>query len=403
MNIPNTNKKAAGKKQMTLPRKHKFDFFLLGIIICLLSLGITQVFSASTTYAFEKTGDNFFFFNKQLLWMGLGSVALFLGYYFHYQWMETYSFAILGVAIALLIAVLIVGHEINYATRWIRIAGFTLQPSELAKPALIIYLATYLRKKSNDISVFKTGFLPPFIICGVMVLLLLKQPDLGISIILATTTVVMLFVAGTKLIYIFGLVLVAIPGAYLAIVETPWRMKRFLAFLNPEAYQTGAGYQTVQSRLAIGSGELFGTGLGSGRQQLGYLPEIHNDFILASIGENLGFLGIVSVFILFMLLIWRGIKATLAAPDMFSSYLAFGITFLFGFQVFFNGGVVLGVLPSKGLTLPFISYGGSSLMISMFLIGVLLNIGHTSRLYRDKKTSLSGATPLRPKAIFLRS
>jgi cell division protein FtsW len=208
-----------------------------------------------------------------------------------------------------------------------------------------------------------------------MMVLLLKQPDLGSSIILGSTTLVMLFVAGAKVSYILLAVLASAPIAYHMIVGTPWRMQRFMAYFNPEAYRQGVAYQIVQSRIAIGSGGPFGQGLGEGRQQLGYMPEGHNDFIMASVGEELGFIGFALVLALCILLLWRGVRAALNSRDVFGSYLAFGITATFALQALINTGVVLGALPAKGITLPFVSYGGSSLVVSMFLAGLVLSVG----------------------------
>jgi len=209
----------------------------------------------------------------------------------------------------------------------------------------------------------------------VMMVILLAQPDLGSSIVLGLTTLGMLFMAGTRVSYIMLAVLGAAPVAYHMIVGTPWRMQRFLAYFNPEAYANGEAYQLLQARLAMGSGGFSGTGLGNGHQTLGYMPEGYNDFIVATIGEEMGFIGVALVLVLSAIVVWRGIRAALGARDVFGAYLAFGITLLFGVQVLFNVAVVLGVVPNKGITLPLVSYGGSSLAVSMFLIGLVLNVG----------------------------
>jgi cell division protein FtsW len=208
-----------------------------------------------------------------------------------------------------------------------------------------------------------------------MMALLLKQPDLGSSVVLGATTLGMLFMAGTRISYIVLAVLAAAPMTYYMIVGTSWRLQRVLAYFNPEAYAQTNGYQFMQARLAMGSGGFTGTGLGGGHQTLGYTPEAHSDFILAPIGEELGWLGVAFVLTLFGILVWRGIRAALGARDVFGGHLAFGITLLFGVQALFNVGVVLGVVPNKGITLPLVSAGGSSLVVTMFLVGLLLNIG----------------------------
>lgn len=251
----------------------------------------------------------------------------------------------------------------------------TFQPVEIAKLALISYLAYSLARKADRVKTFTIGFVPHLVVCGMMMMLLLKQPDLGSSIVLGATTLGMLFVAGARISYIVLAVLASAPVAYYLVVGTPWRMQRFLAYFNPEAFAQKEAYQFLQARLALGSGGISGHGLGGGHQMLGYMPESHNDFILAPIGEELGFIGVALVIVLFGVLIWRGVRAALGARDVFGGYLALGITMLFGVQALFNAGVVLGLVPNKGITLPLVSYGGSSLCVTMFLVGLMLNIG----------------------------
>jgi cell division protein FtsW len=213
------------------------------------------------------------------------------------------------------------------------------------------------------------------VVCSAMMALLLMQPDLGSSVVLGATTLAMLFVAGARVSYIVLAVLAAAPMAYQLVVGTPWRMQRFMAYFNPEAFSHQEAYQFLQARLAMGSGGFAGAGLGDGRASLGYTPEAHNDFILAPIGEELGFLGVATVIAMFAILIWRGLRAALGARDAFGGYLAFGVTLLFAVQALFNISVVMGILPNKGITLPLVSYGGSSLVSTMFLVGLLLNVG----------------------------
>jgi cell division protein FtsW len=263
----------------------------------------------------------------------------------------------------------------NGARRWIPLGPMTFQPVEIAKLALVTYLASSLARKADQVKAFTVGFVPHLVVCGAMMVLLLAQPDLGSSIVLGAMTLGVLFMAGTRVSYIMLAVLVAAPIAYQLVVGTPWRMQRFLAYWNPEAYATGEAFQVIQARIALGSGGLTGTGLGDGHQSLGYMPEAQNDFILAPIGEELGFLGVAAVLLLFGVVVWRGIRAALGARDVFGGYLAFGITLLFAVQVLFNTAVVLGLVPNKGITLPLVSYGGSSLIVMMFLVGLLLGVG----------------------------
>jgi cell division protein FtsW len=233
-----------------------------------------------------------------------------------------------------------------------------------------------------------------------MMALLLKQPDLGSSVVLGVTTLGMLFMAGTRVSYIMFAVLGSAPIAYHLVVGTPWRMQRMLAFFNPDGFANKEAYQFIQARLAIGSGGLFGAGLGGGHQTLGFLPEAHSDFALAPIGEEMGWIGIALVLLLFGILLWRGIRAALGARDVFGGYLAFGITLMLGLQLLFNVGVVLGVVPNKGITLPLVSYGGTSLITTMFLVGLILNVGRRP----DRSAAREGGSrePARKRRVRVR-
>jgi cell division protein FtsW len=259
------------------------------------------------------------------------------------------------MASLMLLAVVLFMPARNGAKRWIPLGPLTFQPVEIAKLALVTYMAYSLGRKADRVKTFTVGFVPHLIVCGVMMVMLLAQPDLGSSIVIGATTLGMLFMAGTRVSYIMLAVLGAAPVAYHLVVGTPWRMQRFLAYFNPEAFANKEAYQFLQARLAIGSGGLTGAGLGDGHQTLGYMPEAHNDFILAPIGDEMGYVGVAAVLLLFGILVWRGIRAALGARDVFGGYLAFGVTLLFGVQVLFNVGVVLGVLPNKGITLPLVS------------------------------------------------
>jgi cell division protein FtsW len=292
--------------------------------------------------------------------------------YRHYR---RWTYPMLLGALLMLAAVLVIGTKVGGARRWFHLGPLSFQPVELAKFALVVYLAQSLAKKRDRVRVFTAGFMPHLVVCCGMMGLLLMQPDLGSSIILGATTLMMLFVAGARVSYIMLAVLGAAPVAYHLVVGTPWRMQRFMAYFNPEAFSSQEAYQFLQARLAMGSGGLHGVGLGESRQSLGYMPEGHNDFILAPIGEELGFVGVALIILLFAILLWRGVRAALGARDIFGGYLAFGITMLFASQALFNIAVVLGLLPNKGITLPLVSYGGTSLIATMFLIGLLLNVG----------------------------
>jgi cell division protein FtsW len=364
---------AAQTPIVELPER-PLDLWLVAAVLGLVTIGTVEVFSSSAVYAVDHYGDSFYFLKRQLIWLGLGLGAFWWGANTDYRWLRRWTYPLLFGAIFLLVAVLFVGGTINGARRWFVIGPLSFQPVEVAKLALITYLAYSLSKKAEKVKTFTVGFVPHLVVCGFMMVLLLKQPDLGSSIILGATTLTLLFVAGTKISYIGLAVLGAAPVAYHVIVGTPWRLQRFMAFFNPEAYSQGVAYQIVQSRIAIGSGGLTGLGLGESRQQLGYMPEGHSDFIMSAVGEELGFVGFICVLVLFGVIIARGARAALGARDTFGTYLAFGITVTFALQALINTGVVLGALPAKGLTLPLVSYGGSSLVVALYLMGILLNV-----------------------------
>jgi cell division protein FtsW len=257
--------------------------------------------------------------------------------------------------------------------------GFSFQPSELAKIALIIYMAYSLDKKQEKLKSFFTGFLPYMVVLALLIAILLMQHDLGASLTLGVVALAMLFVAGSRPRYILGMFVMAIPFIYYAILTKAYRLARIKVFLNPWQDPTNSGFQIIQSWLAFGTGGIFGQGLGEGKQKLFYLPEAHTDFILSVVGEELGFIGVIVIAAMFFLLVQRSIRVALQAEDDFGRFLAFGIAMLLGIEGFVNMGVVTGLLPTKGLALPFISYGGSSLIITLFAVGVLLNVSSRMR------------------------
>lgn len=357
----------------TLPER-PYDLWLLAAVLGLLGIGTVEIYSSTAADGLTQHSDAMYFLERQMMFVSLGGVAMWIGARIDYRRLRQVTYPLLLLSIMLLGAALLAPSR-NGASRWIPLGPLTFQPVEIAKLGLITYLAYSLARKADQVKTFTVGFVPHLVVCGIMMVLLLKQPDLGSSIVIGMTTLGMLFMAGTRVSYILLALLGAAPIAYHFVVGTPWRLQRVLAFFNPEAYASGQAYQFLQARLAMGSGGMFGAGLGDGHQSLGYLPEGHNDFILAPIGEELGFVGVAFVLLLFGLLIWRGIRAALGARDVFGGYLAFGVTIMFGVQVLFNVGVVLGIVPNKGITLPLVSYGGSSLVITMFFVGLLLNVG----------------------------
>lgn len=372
-------------EEVTLPQPHRADPLLFVVVLLLVGLGLVMVYSSSAVLAQQKMGDSRYFLVRDLVWVLLGLVGMALTMRIDYSLYRRLAYPILGTATLLLSAVLVVGARVNGARRWFHVGPLSFQPAELAKVALIVFLAHILAKKADKVRHFLLGFLPPIVVCAMFAGLLLKQPDLGTAMIVGGTTIVMLFVAGTRVSYLAIAGLGALPIIYNAIVGTPWRLRRILAFLDPWQFRDTFGYQMAASLIAVGSGGLTGQGLGDSRQKLLFLPEAHTDYILAIIGEELGFIGIAFVVGLYVILILRGCATAARARDSFGMYLAVGITAMFGLQAAFNIGVVLGALPTKGLTLPFLSFGGSTLVIDLCAIGMLLNISRREPAPVEKK------------------
>jgi cell division protein FtsW len=356
------------------PSEVGVDRVLVGAVLALTAFGIVMVFSSGAVFAAKKYGDSTYFLKRELIYATLGLAAMSLATRVDYSSYRRIAYPLLFVSIVCLAAVLKIGSRAGGAIRWFRLGPLSFQPSELAKFALSIYLASLLARKAEAVKVFAVGFLPPLVITGLLMGLLLKQPDLGTAVIFGCVALGLLCVAGTRTSYLILAVLVAVPAGWQFIVSTPFRMRRMLAFLDPWAFRRDVGYQITESLISVGSGGVTGLGLGDGRQKLFFLPEAHTDFILSIVGEELGLVGVLFVVVTFSVLVWRGLRAAFRARDVFGCYLAFGITAMFGLQALVNIGVVLGSLPTKGLPLPFISYGGTSLVVSLFMAGVLANI-----------------------------
>jgi len=365
----------ASQAQVVDLEERPYDLWLIGVALALLALGTIEIYSSTAAQALARHRDSAFFLKRQVVYVLFGGLAMWAGAVIDYRQLRRRTYLLLFGSLVLLAGALTM-PSLNGARRWLFLGPLTFQPVELAKLALVVYLAHSLSKKAEKVKTFTIGFVPHLVVCALMMGLLLLQPDLGSSIILGATTLTMLFVAGARVSYILLAVLAAAPMAYQLIIGTPWRLRRFMAYFNPEAFSDREAYQMVQAHLSIGSGGPFGVGLGNSKQSLGYMPEGHNDFILAPIGEELGFIGVALVLALFALLIWRGLRAALGARDTFGGYLAYGITTMFGLQALLNVGVVLGLVPNKGITLPLVSYGGTSLVVTMFLVGLILNVGH---------------------------
>jgi cell division protein FtsW len=351
------------------------DLVLVAMVLALTGFGIVMVFSAGAVFAAKTYGDWTYFLKREALYAGAGLLAFLVSSRLDYSVYRKITYPLLFLSVVLLAAVLKLGPAINGAVRWFRLGPLSFQPSELAKFALALYLAVLLARKAEKVRDFSMGFLPPLLMTGIFLGLLLKQPDLGTAVIMGITALGLLFVAGTRTSYILLSVLVAAPvGWKVFITGESWRMKRLLAFLYPWQYRRNTGYQLYESLISVGSGGVWGQGLGQGHQKLFFLPEAHTDFILAVVGEELGLLGVLAVLICFSVLVWRGLRASWRARDPYGCYLAFGISCLFGLQTVVNMCVVLGLLPTKGLPLPFVSYGGTALVMSLFMAGVLVNI-----------------------------
>jgi len=355
------------------PGEYHADTLLFAVVLVLTALGVVMVYSSSAIFAQLKFGDSRHFLVRNLVWMTLGFTAMAVTMRLDYRSYRRLAYPLLGTAFVLLFAVLFVGARRNGAQRWFSLGGLSFQPAELAKLALVVYLSHSLAKKADKVKQFAVGFLPHLVVCGVFMGLLLKQPDLGTAVIMGGVTLILLFVAGANLSYLLLALLAALPVLYHKIVDTPWRLRRILAYLDPWQFRGNYGYQMAASLIAVGSGGLAGQGLGDSKQKL-FLPEAYTDYILAIIGEELGFLGILLVLFLFALFLFAGYRAAWRARDAFGYYLACGITTMLALQAVVNAGVVLGVLPTKGLPLPFVSFGGSTLVIDLAAAGIVLNV-----------------------------
>jgi cell division protein FtsW len=345
-----------------VPRKLAPDMWLFGVAVVLLSAGVVMVYSASAIVAADRFHDPYFFLKKQLFWALLGAVAMLVAVRVDYRRLEP------------LVLVPPFGQAINGTRRWIRLGPVSFQPAELAKLALVIYLAAFVARRQDQLANIRRGLLPPLLVAGMFAGLVLVQPDLGNCLTLIALTFGLLYLAGSPARYLAWAMAPALPLLAVAIFMAPYRLRRMTAFWDPWSDPRGSGFQIIQSWLAFGNGGLTGQGIGGSRQKLFYLPESHTDFIFAVVGEELGFIGAIVLVGLFAVLIWRGLRVGLRAPDAFGAHLALGITLLIAIQTLLNLGVVTGLLPTKGLPLPFISFGGSALLVTMLGTGVLLNI-----------------------------
>jgi cell division protein FtsW len=358
-----------------MARKLQADEWLFACVVALALFGVTMVYSASAIIAATENHSQYFYVMRQGLWTIIGLFAMLAGMRFDYGRLRNPKivYGLLALSFVLLVGVFAFS-PINGARRWIRFAGFSMQPSEITKLALAIFLARFLERRAGLEASFWRTFVPSVAVTGLLALLIVAEPDLGTALMLAVICAVVLFTAGARLRHMALAAAPALVGVAGLLVFVPFRMRRMTAFLDPWADPQGTSYQVVQSLLAVGSGGVHGLGFTEGRQKMFFLPFAHSDFIFAVVGEELGLFGALAVLALFGLFLWRGMRAALRAPDRFGMLLGMGIVTGIVAQALFNMSVVLALLPTKGIPLPFISYGGSSLVPTLFAVGVLLNI-----------------------------
>lgn len=352
------------------------DPWLFFAAMALSCLGLVMVYSSSAWLAKQTTHSWEYYLHRQAFFFGIGLAIMVACSRLDYRVLRRFALQLMGIALTLLIVVLFVGREVNGAQRWISLGPANVQPSEIAKVGLAIFLAAILARQGERVRSFKKGFLPVVLVSGMTMLLVYLERDLGTTILLGSLTLILLFVAGTRASYVVAAMMLAAPVVWSGIVNVGYRRGRV------ESFFAGDDYQVQQSLISIGSGGPWGVGLGNGRQKLGFLPENHTDFILATTGEELGLVGITVVIGLFSLLVWRGLLAARQAPDRFGTYLATGLSAVFGLQALVNMAVVLRIIPAKGITLPFLSSGGSSLLVSMAAVGLLLSISRRPDAWR---------------------
>lgn len=352
----------------------RVDMLLLGVTLVMLGVGLVMVMSASGVMAELSFGDKYLFIKKQAVYALVGLVIMAGAMVVDRGLLYRLTYPILGVAVLLLGATLAFGYEAGGARRWLHLGPVSMQPLEAAKVALVFYLAYFFSHKQEKVKTFSVGFLPPVAVTGLLGGLLLLQPDFGGAAFLCILLFLMSVVGGTSLIYLGSSLVLALGCGWLLIAQSEYRIKRWTAFLDPFGNAQDTGYQLVQSLYAFGSGGWTGQGLGVGKQKLLFLPEAHNDFILAVIGEELGFAGVSLVFVGLGIILWRAFAISLAQQDAQDRFLGYGLTLILAVGAVLNMSVVLGMAPPKGVPMPFMSYGGSSLIVSCFCVGMLLNL-----------------------------
>jgi cell division protein FtsW len=373
-----------------MARKLKSDKLLFTATLLLVCTSVVMVYSSSALLALEKHNEPYLFLLKQATFAALGLLLVPIVMRIDYRTYRQPGFIWAGVGVvSLALVAVLFGRPVNGASRWLGIGSLGVQPSELAKIVVIMFIAALLERRMDKIPESPTVLLPIGVVVALLVGLILAEPDLGTAVSVLMIAAVMLFAAGISYGYVLTLILLSLPACYLLIALSPYRMRRLMSFLHPWADPLGSGYQMVQSMIAVGTGGVFGRGLMQGVQKLFFLPEPHNDFIYAVIAEELGLIGTTIILACFCVIAWRGIRTAMRAPDRFGAFLAIGLTTMVAFQAFFNISVVLGLLPAKGIPLPFVSYGGSSLLINLLGMGILLNVSQHASTTHVVTTNMS--------------
>ena len=355
-----------------------YDWWMLTLVVVLLGVGLVMVLSASGIRAEKMYNDKYFFFKKQALFALLGGLALCCAAMLPRSWLYRLQYpALIGVLILMCLTLTPLTPKINGAKRWISLGAFSFQPMEFVKIAVALYLAYFMSSKQELVKTFSKGVIPPFAVTGLFCVLLLLQPDFGSAVLLAGILFFMCLAGGTRFIYLFVSLGMAVAGALALVLTTGYRARRLMAFLDPFQDAQNTGYQLVQSLYAFALGGFSGVGVGASRQKMSYLPEAHNDFIMAVLGEEMGFIGVSLVMLLFALLFWRCYRVIMGQRDLRDRLSAFGITLVLGLGTVLNLAVVMGMAPPKGVPMPFLSYGGSSLLATMICVGLMLNFSRT--------------------------
>ncbi len=359
----------------------KINIILLISVVIISLFGVLMIYSSSYIWAEYKFNDPYKFLKSQLIFLILGYIIMFIVSKINYQKYQKYSNIIFGICFILIVLVLIpgIGTVRNGSRSWFGVGGFGIQPSEFTKLGLIIFTSKYLKNNNKELRDIKKGVLPILIVLMLVFGLIMLQPDFGTGVVIVISIVALLFVSGVKMNFFIKIGLLGLVGVVVLIIIAPYRMERIVSFLNPWSDPLGSGFQIIQSMYAIGPGGLLGLGFGNSIQKHFYLPEPQTDFIFSIISEEFGFMGILIVSSLFITIIYQGIKISIKCEDAFGKYLAFGITFSLAFQTLLNLMVVVGLIPVTGVTLPFLSYGGSSLLITLLSMGILLNISKSTR------------------------